>query len=128
MGLAQEFGVLSGDLCDAVLDFAVPVTIIRSFPSAVVKGRANPPIEQKFTTQLSVQPMTMKELRMLPEGMRNQGRVKAYGCDELKTVATSECRIPDRFLHRGVEYQIDKVDDWVDAGNYYKFEAVRVTR
>lgn len=127
-GLAQEFGLLDCCVADAVMDNAFPVTVIRSFPSAQVKGRVSLPIERKFTTQLSVQPMSNKELQMLPEGMRNQNRVKAYGVEELKTVETSECRIPDRFVYKGITYQIDKVGDWSDLGGYYYYEAVRANK
>ncbi len=127
-GMAQEMGVLAGDLSEAVLDCATPVVVIRAYPSSVVKGRASDPIEREFITDLAVQPLSNKELKMLPEGMRNDNRVKAFGCVELKTVVTSKCRVPDKFEYKGNTYQIDKVADWSDAGGYYRFEAVRVNR
>lgn len=126
-GLAQEFGVLGG-VGDAVLDCAVPVTVIRSLPSASIKGRVQAPVEKRFAADLSVQPLSSRELQLLPEGMRTQERVKAYGVVELKTAKTSECKIPDRFVYKGAEWQIDKVGDWSDVGCYYRYEAVRLSR
>lgn len=129
-GVAKEFGMLDCCLGDSVSDASCQVTVIRSFSSAKIKGRVSPPIERRFTTDLSVQPMRIhnRELMMLPEGMRNQERVKAYGVEELKTVETSECRIPDRFIYDGKTYQVEKVGNWQPIGGYYYYEALRVDR
>lgn len=125
MGFAQDIGLLD-DLDTAILDCAQTVEVTRFNAPEVIMGRVQPAGSTTFKTQLSVQPMTAKEMALLPEGMRNQGRVKAYGTVELKTVDTSTCRMPDRFEHNGITYQVDRVEDWTDAGEHYRFEAVRI--
>lgn len=116
------------DLACAILECAVPVTVTRYLKGARVKGRSEAPIPTTFTANLSVQPLNQKELQRLPEGDRAQGRVKAYGVDELKTIGTSECRVADEFEYKGIHYQIDRVDDWEDLGGYYRYEAMRIER
>ena len=130
-GLASAMGIPSGNLAEAVLNCAVPVKLIRAFPSATggaALGRVNPPIERSTTIQLSVQPMSARELKMLPEGMRNDGTVKCYGPDELITAKSSTCQIPDKFEYRNVLYQVASVHDWKDLGGYFKTIATRVDR
>jgi len=120
------------DISDAVLDCASPKKITRALSSAVVEGRAQKPTTFTFIAQLSVQPMSgaeaQRELQRLPEGQRTNGMVKAYGITELKTVDTSECRVPDRFKHGGIEYQISGVDNWHELGGYFKYTATQVGR
>lgn len=116
------------DLSDAVLDCATPHTVTRALASVRVKGRSSEPQTTTFITDLSVQPMKQAELMRLPEGLRNRGAVKVYGVVELKTVDTSECKLPDRFEHRGLNYEINMVEDWSELGGYWKFFATRVER
>ncbi len=130
-GLAQAMGIPSGNLAEAVLDCAAPVTLLRAEKAAsqrAARGRVNPPVVKPRTIQLAVQPLKQKELKLLPEGMRNSGAVKCYGIDELKTVDTSDCKSPDLFISKGVTYQVMAVDDWEDAGGYFKTIATRVNR
>ncbi len=130
-GLAQAMGIPSANLAEAVLDCAAPVTLLRASPSATqraARGRVNPPVVTSSRISLSVQPMKQSELKLLPEGMRNGGAVKCYGTDELKTVETSACKSPDLFISKGITYQVMSVDDWEDAGGYFKTIATRVNR
>lgn len=116
------------DLSDAVLECATPHTVTRALASVRVKGRSSEPQTTTFITDLSVQPMKQAELMRLPEGLRNRGAVKVYGVVELKTVDTSECKVPDRFEHRGLNYEINMAEDWSEFGGYWKFFATRVER
>ena len=128
MGLAQEMGALGGNLSAAVDDCSAPVVVVRSYSSGVIKGRVQPPVEQFIEIDVSVQPLNQKELRMLPEGMRNDGRVKCYSTQELFTTKTSECKIPDRIIHNGITYQVASADGWNELGGYFRCEAVRINR
>lgn len=121
----MDFGALCGDLCEAVDECAVPVTVIRSYPGAVVKGRAQPKTVERFHASLSVQPMTGRELQQVPEGERAEERVKAFSCTELHTTKTSECRTADQFLWKGRTYRIVRSECW-EAGGFYRYEAVGV--
>lgn len=82
--------------------------------------------KRDFPIRASFQPVSQKDLQLLPEGMRNQGTVKIYTETELLTVDTSECGSPDRLCHEGVNYQVQSVDSWKDVGNYFRVIAVRV--
>ena len=126
-GLAAAFGALSGDLSEAVEDCGCPRVIERARPSAMRKGRVAAPLVERFEVVMSVQPMTDRELQMLPEGMRSRERVKGYACAELKTVDTSDCSVPDRFFWNGAYYQVEKVGAWKELGNFYRYEAVRAS-
>lgn len=130
-GLAQAMGIPSGNLAEAVLDCAAPVTLLRAEKSGAgraARGRVNPPVVTSSPISLSVQPMKQSELKLLPEGMRNSGTVKCYGLDELKTVDTSACKAPDLFVSKGITYQVMTVDDWEELGGYFKTIAIRVNR
>lgn len=116
------------DLGEVVLECATPHVVTRALASVRVKGRSGKPKTATFITDLSVQPMKQAELERLPEGLKNRGAVKVYGVVELKTVDTSECKVPDRFEHRGLNYQIDMAEDWMELGGYWKFFATRVER
>ena len=114
---------------DCIADAGVDVEIIRFQSSPVVKGRVvQAPIEERFCTRASVQPMNAKELQLLPEGLRNAGATVVYTTCELLTVETSACKTPDRMVYRGVTYQIHSVEDWFDLGGYYRCVAVRMDR
>jgi hypothetical protein len=77
--------------------------------------------------RMTVEPMGRNE-RQLSEGDRTEGRVQAFGTEELKTVDTSECKIADEFEYKGIRYEIALVDDWRIIGGYYRYEAVRKDR
>ena len=120
---------IAGDLGPAVLECSEPIVVTRHLPSVVVKGRVQGrPVEKTFTVDASVQPMTQKELQRLPEGQRARGAVTVFSVTELKTVETSETRIPDRFALNGVNYQILSVDDWFSTAGFFKYVATRVER
>lgn len=128
MSLATEFGLLEDDATDCIDMIATEVEVTRFLASTRVKGRSDAPPETTIAVSMSIQPLSQKEIRDLPEGQRNQGRVKAYGSVELQTVDMSEGKIPDRFEHEGVTYQVESVDSWEEQAGYFKHIAVRMNR
>ena len=118
---------IAGDLSGAIEDCSVPLIGIRFIKPPVMNGRiVAKPIEVRFPFTGSFQPLTDRELRRLPEGMRNQGRAKIYTSTDLKTVDNSAAQIPDRVLYKDVTYHVDRVNDWDDLGGYFKVEVVRM--
>ncbi len=116
------------DLSCAIDEIAVDLTIVRHYPPTVVKGRVqSAPIEKLIKTRGSFQPSKQKELQLLPEGMRNGGAMTLFlgGGQDLVTVDTSACKIPDRILYRGATYQVMTVDDWRDTAGYVMAICVR---
>ena len=117
------------DLSCAVDEVSVCFDVTRYLASPMINGRAQDvPKELKFTIRGSIQPVTGAELKNLPEGMRAEAVVKVYTPTQLFTVRQSDTKIPDRFDYRGDQYQVEKVEDWHDLGNYYKVIAVRTNR
>jgi hypothetical protein len=114
-----------GSLADAVNDEAVEVVVTRYEPAPRQKGRSAAPIATQFTAAISVQALNQRERRALPEGTRAEGRVKGYTTTELR-VGTEDGARADRFHYNGVDYVLEKVDDWSDAGGYYRIEATAV--
>jgi len=124
-GLAAQMGVM-GEVGEAIKDCAGEVVVTRFLTSIRVKGRSEAPQKQTLRVTMSVQPLNQKERRLLPEGTRAEGRVKGYTTCELLTIDTSECKHADEFCVEGVNYVVDKVDDWRDAGGYFRIEAARL--
>jgi hypothetical protein len=107
----------------------VEAELVRYLPPPMVDGQVVGELEESSIPVLcSIQPMTQKELQLLPEGMRARGRVKIYTQTEMHTVERSECNVPDRVRYRDVEYLVEMVDTWLDQADYYKVIAVRTTR
>jgi hypothetical protein len=117
------------DLSEVIDEFTVNVPVTRFAPTATVKGRLQEPTpETTFRMAACIQPMTEKELQILPEGLRNQDAVKIYTTTKLRVVDQAQSLIPDRFDYEGATYQVALVDSWHDLGNFYRAVATRVTR
>ncbi len=106
-----------------------PVKLIRFQPSVVESGRvAKPAVSSETEIFASIQPMTGKDLMLLPEGMRNSGTFKIYSDCELMSVDVPGCDTPDQILSEGVTYQVRMVDNWNSAGGYFKSVLTRMDR
>lgn len=117
------------DLSCAIEECSVDLLGIRFLSPVVDKGRiASKPREERFPFRGSFQPMNQRELLLLPEGMRDQGRAKLYTTTRLHTVETSDFDLPDRVQYNGVTYKVERVDDWHELGGYYRVELVRMDR
>jgi hypothetical protein len=115
---------------DAVLACG-PVTVdrVQHLPAPVIKGKASGPLETS-TTQVkgSLQPMTGRELQLLPEGLRNRGVWKFYSQTSFQTADVAECGVPDRLVFDGVTYEVHQVDPWDHVADYFKIILTRVDR
>lgn len=125
---AAETGMLVADLGEAVLECSDKIVVTRFGKSTRNKGRSGKPFEETFDALVSVQALNQKERNALPEGTRAQGRVKVYSTVELRTIDTSECKLADRFIYEGVNYVVERVDNWESTGGYFRMEATRLDR
>jgi hypothetical protein len=117
------------DLAGAVSEFAIWMDVFRFAAPTIVAGRVQEsPKEKRIRVHGSLQPLTGKELQLLPEGMRNQGVMVLFTKTKLLTVSTSECKLPDEVRHGGVCYEVTQVDDWGALGNYYRVLLTRRNR
>ncbi len=111
------------DLSDCIAEEAVAITITRSAAPTRVSGR--PSVMGATSTVAivaSVQPLSSKELQLVPEGMRARGVRKVFTSTPLVLLP-----MPDRFDYQGATWEIVDERDWLDIGNYYRYLAARVT-
>jgi len=117
------------DLSDAVLACSTPVQVSRHLPTPMVNGRKQGrPICHEFRILAAVMPMKQKDLQRLPEGQRTEGGVDVFSKEPLQTARVNECRVADRICYRGVNYQVELVDDWFEQGGFYQALCVRLDR
>ena len=64
------------------------------------------------TVKLDVQPLSANELTALPEGIRRDKNVKAFGRVEIKTADDTAGTLADRLLYRGQWYECTGADVW----------------
>lgn len=91
-----------------------------------VKGIYTPGGTSTFTALFAVQPMSTRELQMLPEGERVRGRLKMYGTTELQVASPSTDRLGDRFTRQGVLWEVVGEDMWSGNGGHYRYQAAKV--
>ncbi len=113
----------------AILNFAVPLEVVRFNPTTRVKGRAQAKTESgRFTIMASIQPMSAREQQLLPEGQRVENTKKIYTLTELRTARQADGTEPDHVIYNGHTYEVRSVEDWVDLGGYWKVIAERIER
>ena len=111
------------DLADTIAEESVAITIMRYAAPAMSHGRPSAAsISTTIAIIASVQPLSSKELLLVPEGMRARGMRKVFTNTALQLLP-----MPDRFDYQGATWEIVDERDWLDIGNYYRYLAVRVT-
>ncbi len=80
-----------------------------------------------FTCVACVQPLSGRELKRLPEGMREREAMAFWTSSELRgKLSTND---PDSIVIDGDVYEVTTVDRWANLGNYYRAVVVKtVTR
>lgn len=89
-------------------------TVTRHAVSTWTDGEHVPGAETTFQIVASIQPITGRELEMLPEGDRNRGRLKCY--TETLLQAGEGDAVPDRVEYKGTDYEVQEVRDFQDHG------------
>ena len=104
-------------------DVAQSVTITRTIAPTLTAGRATTLSTSTTTINASVQPMSSRELMLLPEGLRDQGVANVFSQVELLTKP-----MPDRFTWKSATWEIIQSDDWSATAGYWRSQAARVTK
>lgn len=116
------------DLSDAVLGFATGTyDVARANPGTYdVNGLVvNDPAPTTVQVQAMIVPLVgSKQLQRLPEGLRSRDAIEVFSVDALQ-VSAPEQR-PDVITYNGRQYQVDVVDDWTAAGNFFHALATRI--
>jgi hypothetical protein len=111
------------DLSDCIAEESVAITVTRFGAPTMVAGRPSAAgTTSSVAIVASVQPLSSKELQLMPEGMRARGMRKVFTKTQLQLLP-----MPDRFDYGGSTWEIIDERDWLDIGNYYRYLAVKVT-
>jgi hypothetical protein len=110
------------DVVDSMITDSYVVT--RQTPSVYVDGRLQDATDTLLTITASVQPAQGRDLQRLPEGSRTMEVLSIYTSSELLTQGASQA--PDLIAVNGYAYEVQTVEQWVGAGNYYKALALKV--
>jgi hypothetical protein len=101
---------------DMIAQFGETLTVKRrSAAGSFVSGRWVDAAESSFSAVMSVQPLGDKELLLLEEGQRTRRTLKGYTSALLKTGDKAAKTSPDRVLYDGAEFEVQRVEKWVDG-------------
>lgn len=108
------------DLSDVVLALATGTyTVTRaSGVGTYVDGVFVPASTSTVDVVAGVYPLTGRELQRLPEGLRTKELRQVFTVDPL-LVSAPEQR-PDVVSIQGATWQVETVEDWEPAGNFYR--------
>lgn len=111
--------MLLPDIADTVNEFAIAVTVTPPGAVQTVNGYKNKAAGTPVASTMAFQPMTPKEVERLPEGERSFSWFVGY------TTATIGI---NWLINDGIDtYQSWRVEDWREAGGYYRVQCKRVT-
>jgi hypothetical protein len=110
------------DLSDVIAQESIALTITRTAMPTMAYGRPTTASTSTISIRACVQPLSSKELLLVPEGMRARGVRKVFTSTALLCLP-----MPDRFTYQGDTWEIVDERDWIDLGNYYRYLAARVT-
>jgi len=91
-----------------------------------VKGRFQKGDLSKMKMLASVQPLSAKEIQLLPEGRRETDSKKVFTSERLFTNDTLAQTSADVLIYKGKKYEVHKVTDWSDHTDLPHFECVAI--
>lgn len=110
--------------------FGRPVTVQSSVPGSYVDGIWVQPARTNFTITASVQPMTPKEVLLLPEGDRQKETMKLYSTYRFKTQKDGTMETSDYVVIDGRTYMVIACTDFAVHNSlnirYYRGDCVSV--
>ena len=121
---------MSEDLTDAIVDCKVkgPVIVTRTKSVSTDHGRKAGAVTEQFPIVAAITPITGQDMRRLGDGFVAEGTHLILTETELLTSDSNSCRIPDVVNHKEIDYQISKVLDWSEQGNFYECVGTRLQR
>lgn len=112
------------DLSDAVALLSTGSYVVtRRGPSGYSDGIRVPPDTEALTIVASVQPLSGQEVRRMAEGKRDREAMAVYTATELR--GSGSAFEPDLIAIDGAVFEVDKVERWAAAGNYYRAVVLR---
>lgn len=92
-------------------------TVTRAAPTTTTGGRAVPGSTSTLSIVASVQPLNGRDLKQLPEGMRTEELQKIYSSTALRTQGPGQA--PDKIAIGSETWEVRRVEDWSQTGNFY---------
>lgn len=91
---------------------SIQLTLIRRGNGSYVRGRwVDDSTPDSVTITANVQPVSPKEILMLPESDRTRDAVKVFSKSEIRT-AKEGSHVADQFVFDGTTYEVRKVKKW----------------
>ncbi len=114
---------MTGTLADFVSD---TLTVTRAGgPGTYVDGVFVPDSTSTISVAALVVPLLGgPQLLRLPEGLRSTDAIEVFSTVGLRVDAPGQR--PDVIAYNGHDWQVDVVDDWAGAGNFYHALATKV--
>lgn len=115
---------------DLIASFGEEVTVTRYGTGSYVNHVYVAGALTTITPIMSIQPMNGKELMQLSEGQRTRRWVKGWCSVELFTATESTSKKADIVTWRGVNYEVQRVQEYRSTGNtiapHWRVEMVEV--
>jgi hypothetical protein len=98
-----------------------PLTVYRKAAGSIVDGVWRRGAESDFTIQGVIQPLTNKDLELLPEGERVPNQRKLYTTSTLLSADPDTAQEPDQVLYNGQRWQVqgDQYYDPITGGDLW---------
>lgn len=113
------------DLSGAIATLGTGTYVVtRRVAAAPVGGRRAAPATSTISILASVQPATGLVVSRLPEGKRNREAMTLFTVTELKTA--QDGNEPDLIVVDGGIFEVESVERWANAGNFYEVVLTRV--
>jgi hypothetical protein len=106
------------DLSSTVLAFASPLTVTRTAVGSYVDGVYVPGAESTLVVQAAVFPLSGEMLKRMPDGLDSSSVREVFTVSALRVSAPAQ--IPDRVTIDGALWQVETVENWSAAGNFYR--------
>lgn len=105
----------------AIDNFATtPISVIKHTAGTYTNGRFTEGTTTAQEQKVSVQPMTGRDLQLLPEGLRVRNSIVVFSREELKTADTA-LKVPaDQVVYKSRTYEVHTSEDWSDHGGFYR--------
>lgn len=115
------------DMSDAIALLGTGTySVKRRGPTAYLNGRRVPPSVTTFTVSGTLVPLTALEISRLPEGLVDGERWHLFTTTQL--VSAQGGAEPDSITIDGLDYAVEKVERWAEAGNFWKAMLMRPSR
>lgn len=117
------------NLEDTIDCFTTPIMVTRFNKSTTITNGLAQVVTDTDTfplNRVSLQPVTGRDRKLLPENTRDGEVIKMYTPCELRGVNVKSKVKADQLKYNGFNYTVMNVENWIALGGYYKVLAVKI--